>query len=163
MLRPEGEADAAKEALMSKPKGTPENRELAFVVYARFGGRNVPAMLERLVKEHGLRISMNTLYRWKREGDWEARLENKEPTFEERTLLKLMGLMERVERRLAESPAVEPQAVYAYTNMVNTFFNLAKKLGPAMRTSPEEMRRRALEILENDYGIKGDGTRDWAA
>lgn len=139
---------------MSRGIGTPENREMAFRVYARFGGRNIPGILERLKKEHGLRISAQTLYQWKRDGEWAEKLLDSGPSFEEGVLLKLMGLIERFERHLQTAPRMDAQAIFAYTNMINTFFNLSDKLRPFIKTDPARMKRIADEILENDYGIK---------
>ena len=144
---------------MSKGIGTPQNRELAYRAYAQFGGRNIPAILECLKQEHGIKISTQTLYVWKREGDWEGRLRSHPTSFEEKTLISMMGLIETLERRLSESKTMDPQAVFAYTRMVNTFFKQAKKIGRLMRTDPETIRRTAQEILERDYGIMRDGTR----
>jgi len=141
---------------MQRGIGTPENREVAFMLYAQSGGRDVHGILKRLREEHGIKISANTYYAWKREGEWEKRIEGQNPTFEERTLIRMMGLIEAIERRIAGGRSLNPQDVYAYTSMVNTFFRHSKRLRPAMRVSPEEMRRKTEEILQEIYGIEPD-------
>jgi hypothetical protein len=127
-------------------KGTPENRE-------RFGGKDMPGMIEALKAEHGLEISLQTLYQWRRDWDWDGRLALSASTHEERMLYKLMGLIEKYERHMGKSDKPDPQAAYAYTNLISAFLNLTGKM-PMKGASHEEMQRVAEEILRNDYGIK---------
>lgn len=139
---------------MMRAVGTPENKDAAFRVYARFNGKNVPAILESLRTEHGLRLSMQTYYRWKREEGWEERLKDSlPPTAEENVLLTLLGFMRKIERRFMEAPDVEPQAVYAYSTLAGMFFKHSKRLRPG-RVDIEKMRLMAAEILETEYGIR---------
>jgi hypothetical protein len=141
---------------MKKAVGTPENRDTAFRVYARFGGKNVSAILECLEKEHGIRISMQTYYKWKREDGWEERLEGEAPpTAEEGVLLTLLGFMQKIERRFMDSPDADAQAAYAYASLAGMFFRHAKRLRPG-KADVETMRRKAAEIFETEYGIKRD-------
>jgi hypothetical protein len=56
-----------------------ELKELAFGVYAQYGGRNIRGMLGYLEKKHGLQITRQTLNRWRAEGHWDQRLRDSEP------------------------------------------------------------------------------------
>jgi hypothetical protein len=137
--------------------GTPENRELAFRVYAAMGGRDIPRVLDRLKSDYGLSISAQTLYRWRSEGGWELRMtgrDSEEPSaFELRLFNRLMRLIERYEADLDRRPNVGSQEAFAYANLARAAIELSKRLPPEAK-DPEEMRRVALEILETDYGIK---------
>jgi hypothetical protein len=134
--------------------GTRENREMAFRVYAQMGGRDVHGILKRLREEHGIGISAHTYYAWKREGDWEKRLEGQDPSFEERTLVRMMGLIEVLERRIAKGQKINPADIYAYTGLVNTFFRHSRRMRGALRYDPARWKQMAEEILEADYGIR---------
>jgi hypothetical protein len=98
-------------------KGTPENRELAYSVYERFGGKDMPGMLECLKNEHNIEISLQTLYQWRRDLEWDGRLAISTSTHKERMLLKLVGLIDKHECHLCKSDKPDPQAAYAYTNL----------------------------------------------
>lgn len=125
-------------------------RELAFGVYARFGGRNVRGMLEGLEREHGLKITRQTLHRWRGEGGWDERLRAMEP--EQCMLNDLREVIDKLKRQMRRSAKVEPQVAYAYANMLNCFFAVARK--SPRRFDPEKMKHIAAEILENEYGVK---------
>lgn len=141
--------------------GTPENRELAFRVYAAMEGKDIPRVLDRLKREYGLSISAQTLYRWRREGGWALRMSGRdaeEPSaFELRMFNRLMRLIERYEADLDKMPRVGTQEVFAYANLARAAMELSKRLPPEAK-DPEEMRRVAQEIMETEYGIK---RRDW--
>jgi hypothetical protein len=134
-------------------KGTPENRELAYSVYERFGGKDMPGMLESLKKKHNIEISLQTLYQWRRDWDWDGRLALSASTHEERMLFKLMGLIEKYERLLSKGEKPDPQAAYAYTNLIGAFLNLSGRM-PTKGRSQEEIQRAAEEVLKNEYGIE---------
>jgi len=76
-----------------------------------------------------------------------------ESIISEKHMLNFMKLIGKYERHLADRPGIDPQAVYAYTNMLRTALDLSKRL-PHRKPSPEEMTRRAKEILEMEYGVK---------
>jgi hypothetical protein len=136
-----------------KVKGTQENRKAAYAVYERFGGRDIAGIIECLKNEHNIDISAQTLHQWKRDGNWNEALADTVGSHEERMLLKLMGLIEKYEHHLVEGDKPDPQAAYAYTNLIDSFLRLSSKM-PRREASLEEMQRAAEEILENDYGIK---------
>lgn len=153
---------------MKKPKtpqGTPENRELAFRTYAAMGGRDIAGVLERLRKDYGLDISEQTLYRWRREGGWALRMpphrEQRGETsgFELRLFHRLTRLIERYEAELERQPRVESQDIFAYAGLARTALEVSRSLPPSAR-DPEEMRRIAAEILENDFGVKQEDRSD---
>lgn len=137
---------------MKKGVGTPENRELAFRVYSLFGGRNIHRMLCRLEHMHGLAISARTLYKWKEQENWEARMGPRDGlsapgvlTFEERLLLRVMSLIEKYELYFETNDAVKDiQAAYAYTNLLRTAIELSRKMkfwetkDPIDGTPPDE-------------------------
>lgn len=50
-------------------------------------------------------------------------------------------------------PGMDNQAQNAYTSLIKTLVELAKKM-PVQTNDTDEMLRLAEEILENDYGIK---------
>jgi transposase-like protein len=143
---------------------TPEARELAFRLYAENGGRDIPKVLERLRRNHGVDITEQTLHEWKRQGGWKERMEQSLEGRREFHDRELVGLEERMMGRLIrqiekyelymQAPHVDNQASFAYTNMIRTAIELAGRIRPEKRTDPEEMRRIADEILETDYGIK---------
>lgn len=140
-----------------KTVGTPENREVAFRVYSAMSGKDIPRVLDRLKREYGISISMQTLYRWRREGGWALRMtgrEAEEPSaFELRLFNRLMRLIERYEADIERRPNVGSQEVFAYANLARAAIELSKRLPPEAK-DPEEMRRIAEEILETEYGIK---------
>jgi hypothetical protein len=149
---------------MKKGEGTPENKEAAFGVYMEHGGRNIPLMIRHLGEEHGIKVSEHTLYDWMKEGDWKARLKRAEDErkeflegelldFDQKMLKKILRQIERYERHLDTDSRVDNQAAYAYTNMIRTAMELAGKIKPERKRSPEEIRRAAEEVLRNDYGI----------
>jgi hypothetical protein len=135
-------------------KGTPENREKAYEVYERFGGKDMPGMIEALKAEHGLEISLQTLYQWRRDWDWDGRLALSASTHEERMLYKLMGLIEKYERHMGKSDKPDPQAAYAYTNLISAFLNLTGKI-PMSKKALEEYNRSLDEQVENEYRSLG--------
>lgn len=61
------------------------------------------------------------------------------------------------ERYFKSEKAIDHPAQTAYTALVKTIVEITRKAGPALdaqRPDPEEARRRADEILRNDYGIQ---------
>ena len=131
-------------------KGTPENREKAYGIYERFGGKDMPGMIKALKAEHGLEISLQTLYQWRRDWDWDSRLALSASTHEERMLFKLMGLIEKYEQHMSKSDKPDPQAAYAYSNLIAAFLNLSGKI-PMSKASLEEYERTLNEEVENAY------------
>lgn len=127
---------------MKKGIGTPENRELAYRVYALMAGRNIPRILYRLEMRHKLEISARTLYKWKEEGDWDRRMAGEDPngrgtapdgvmTLEERMLMKITGLMEKYEQCFeGREAAPDAQSAYAYTNLARAALEIARKMKP---------------------------------
>lgn len=116
---------------MKKGAGTPENKEMAFRVYALFGGKNIQHILERLRCRNALEISAQTLYEWKREGNWDERMKATpaEPeflSFNERMLRRLMEVIERYERRFDKEAG--DQAAYAYANLVRVALELSGRM-----------------------------------
>jgi hypothetical protein len=134
-------------------KGTTENRELAYSVYERFGGRDIAGMLECLKREHNIDITAQTLHQWKRDGNWNEALADRASSHEERIFLKLTGLIEKFERHLIEGKGPDPQAAYAYTNLIDAFLRLSSKM-PRRGRSQEEIQKAAEEVLRNDHGIE---------
>jgi hypothetical protein len=133
-------------------KGTPENREKAYSVYERFGGKDMPGMLEVLKNEHGLEISLQTLYQWRRDWDWNGRLALSASTHEESMLHRLMGLIDKYERHLRKVDSPDPQAAYAYTNLISAFLNLTGKM--PKKGKGAEGTATLEEVLRNEYGIE---------
>lgn len=139
---------------MKKGVGTRENRERAYRLYREHGGRDIRAVLGKLQSRYGLKISAQTLYKWRREGKWTDRMAEGEPeSFDLGMFGRLVRLIEKYEGYLEGKAGVDNQAAYAYTNMIRTAMELSARIGPA-RTDPEEMKRIAEEILETEYGIK---------
>jgi hypothetical protein len=145
-------------------KGTPDAKELAFRVYAEHGGINIPLILENLKHTYKLEITERTLYEWKQAGDWKARVkrameekrefqEGELLGLEERMMGKLLKQIERYEGHM-HGPEIDNQAAYAYVNMIRIALELAGRIRPETRLSPEEMKRRIDEVLEAEYGIK---------
>jgi len=136
-------------------KATREQRELAFLVYKEFGGRDVPQILERL-RRYGLKISAQTLHKWKRQENWKAHTgdkgKGKSMRLEEGLLQRLLRLIETYYRRLDEGPKIDPQATYALVSMIKTVMGISGKMPE--KVDPEEMRLKAEEILETEFGIK---------
>ncbi len=83
---------------------------------------------------------------------------SREKSFEQRMIDALEERREAYEAYFAlkGTDDVDNQAQNAYTNLIKTLFELNKKSSAPTR-SPEEMRRRAEEILESDFGIKRRG------
>jgi len=141
---------------MNKGTGTPENRELAFMAYALFGGKNIPKVLQRLQALHGIRISARTLYRWRDEGGWQERMAAlaggssaaHELTFDERMLGRMMSLIERFEAELAKKGA-DSQTAYAYTNLVRTAIELSRNMAPWESRPPAPLAPRELPSGED--------------
>jgi hypothetical protein len=133
-------------------KGTTENRELAYNVYERYGGRDIAGMLECLNKEHSIDISAQTLHQWKRDGNWNEALADRAGSHEERIFLKLTGLIEKFEQHLIEGKGPDPQAAYAYTNLIDAFLRLSSKL-PKWGKEADD-RPTLEEVLKNEYGIE---------
>ena len=122
---------------MKKGIGTPENRELAFRVYAFFGGRNIPRVLRRLFSEHDIDISARTLHDWKNEGNWDERIRTAVRgelpgtdmlTFDEKMLKRIIGIVGRYESQIKTGASLDNQAAYAYTNLVKTAIELARNM-----------------------------------
>jgi hypothetical protein len=135
-------------------KGTTENRELAYSVYERFGGRDIAGMLEALKEEHSVDISAQTLHQWKRDGNWNEALADRAGSHEERIFLKLTGLIEKYEQHLIEGKGPDPQAAYAYTNLISVFLNLRGKI-PMSKAAKEEYERSLNEQVENELRSLG--------
>jgi hypothetical protein len=79
--------------------------------------------------------------------------------FEKRMIDDLLKRKEAYEAyfKTAEEP-MDHKAETAYASLVKTIVELSLKTGSSAK-DPGELRRVAEEILENDYGIKRDGTR----
>jgi hypothetical protein len=77
-----------------------------------------------------------------------------EPTFERRMIEDLLKRKESYEAyfKTQEDP-IDHKAESAYASLVKTIVELSIKAGTRAK-DPEELRRIADEILENDYGIK---------
>jgi hypothetical protein len=121
---------------MKKGIGTPENREIAFGVYFLFGGKNIPRIIERLERAHGLKVSAQTLYEWKREGGWDERIGRDNAlredtgllTFDEKMMRRIFSLIEKYERFFETNASVDNQAAYAYTNLLRAAIELSKRM-----------------------------------
>ncbi|MBI4822652.1 MAG: hypothetical protein HY805_00250 [Nitrospirae bacterium] len=53
-----------------------------------------------------------------------------------------------------EKAELDHKAEHAYTHIIKTIIELSRKLSLSEETDPEEMKRRAEEILESEFGIK---------
>jgi hypothetical protein len=117
---------------MTKGIGTPENRETAYRVFALFGGRNIKQILGRLQWKHDIEISAQTLYEWKKEGQWEERMARTAGTdvltFNEQMLGRVLRLIRRYDVHFAGGPVNNAQAAYAYTNLIRTAMELARRM-----------------------------------
>ena len=134
---------------MEKEKIPDPNRELAFGVYAEYGGRNFRGMQGHLEKKYGLQITRQTLNRWREEGLWDARLRDKEPM--QSVLGDIHEVIDRLRREIRSSSDVNPQLVYAYASMINSFFRIKSSIPE--KVDPEERQRLINDILVNDYGL----------
>ncbi len=77
-----------------------------------------------------------------------------EPTFERRMIDDLLKRKESYEAYFkTQQDPIDHKAESAYASLVKTIVELSVKAGTKTR-DPEEIRRIADEILENDYGIK---------
>jgi hypothetical protein len=132
-------------------KGTQENRELAFIVYERYGGRDIKGMLDCLKNEHNIDITAQTLHQWKRDGNWNEALADRAGSHEERIYLKLTGLIEKFEQHLTGGGGPDAQAAYAYTNLIDSFLRLSSRM-PKMGSGAEGTATLE-EVLRNEYGI----------
>ncbi|MBI4824398.1 MAG: hypothetical protein HY805_09265 [Nitrospirae bacterium] len=136
-------------------KGSEKNRELVFRVYREAGGKGVRDILGRLEKEHGIKISSQTLRLWKKEGRWDERIDRGRGLDEE-MVIRLLRLIKKYERYLEACSGVDTQAAYAYINMIRAVSELQRKM--PKRIDPERMKEVAQEILETEFGIKrGNG------
>jgi hypothetical protein len=134
---------------MKKEKIPDPNREIAFDVYAGYGGRNIRGMLGHLEKKHGMKITRQTLNRWRAEGHWDQRLRDKEPI--ESVLGDIHEVIDRLRREIRSSSDVDPQMIYAYASMINSFFRIKSSIPE--KVDPEERQRLINDILVNDYGL----------
>jgi len=138
-------------------KHSKESMELAFMVYSAMGGRDIRLILERL-ERYGLKITARTLHKWKRQGRWEERTgkvqKEKSVGFKQEMLQRLTAHIERLDSLLKETSGINPQEVYALVTLVAAAVRLHEKT--PKKTDPEEMRRRANEILETEFGIMRD-------
>jgi hypothetical protein len=77
-----------------------------------------------------------------------------EPTFDRRMIDDLIKRKESYEAYFkTQDDPIDHKAESAYASLVKTIVELSMKAG-ARAKDPEELRRIADEILENDYGIK---------
>lgn len=76
----------------------------------------------------------------------------KKPTFQERMIRALLRRKLAYERYFKKLEDVDNAAQTAYTNIIKTLAELDRKAGP-LEADPEEIRRRAREILEREYGV----------
>jgi hypothetical protein len=134
---------------VSKKEEREELKELAYGVYAQYGGRNIRGMLGYLEKKYGLQITRQTLNRWRAEGLWDARLRDTEPM--QSVLGDIHEVIDRLRREIRSASDVDPQLVYAYASMVNSFFRIKKSIPE--KIDPEERQRRVEEVLVQEYGI----------
>lgn len=71
-----------------------------------------------------------------------------------RDLLKRKRAYEKYFKSKKENPEnIDPKAESAYASLVKLIVEISKKADLRAK-DPEEMKRLAEEILENDYGIK---------
>jgi hypothetical protein len=63
-----------------------------------------------------------------------------------------MGLLEKYERHMNKADKPDPQAAYAYTNLITAFLTLAGKTPKKGRG--EEGTATLEEVLRNEYGIE---------
>jgi hypothetical protein len=148
-----------------KGVGTPENREAAYTVYALFGGRNIKQILGRLEWKHGLRISAQTLYEWKKEGKWDARIavggEQDVLTFNERMLKRVLRLIGMYDRHFASGDsAKDAQAAYAYTNLIRTAMELKRRMNRWESECPPDIVRRGTEAGESGASAQPPGEEE---
>ena len=115
---------------MRKGLGTPQNRELAYKVFALFGGKNVHKILSRLDHAYDISMSARTLYQWKDEGGWDKRLATGQDvmTFNELTLRRLNRIIQKHERHYDsnEKAVGNAQLAYAYTNLVKAALSVSR-------------------------------------
>lgn len=76
-----------------------------------------------------------------------------EPTFERQMIDDLLKRKEAYEAFFRTQEQIDHKAESAYASLVKTIVELSIKAGTRAK-DPEEIKRIADEILENDYGIK---------
>lgn len=144
-----------------------DNKQAAWRVYLGCGGSIVRTA--RLLKIQGIELSEDAIARWAVKENWQQRmiqadmvaLGSSMPLSDE--LIKA-GVSERLaswHTYFATNPGdVDPMATGAYVALVKLALKLLPvAMGKASCVSPEEARRRADEILREDYGIERYGPR----
>lgn len=141
-----------------------EAQEKAFELYRRLGG-NMSAVHKQLNKD-GHRISLPTLYDWKKEFKWDDRMARADAKagledlpLEQKILHALIAQKEKYERYLDSITGVDNQAQFAYTNILKTIIDVKRKLnvsdvvkkaGADKAMTKEELLRL---IKEDIYGL----------
>ncbi len=134
------------------------NVESAFRAYALAGG-NVPEAA-RILRRDGMDLSERALRTWAVKYNYKRRLVNADALLlaEVRGVQKTMisFLLLQVEQYVTYFQRLhdpDPQATHAFNSLLKTLTGLLPE-EPQHKASPEEIRRRAMEIFESDFGIK---------
>lgn len=112
-----------------------KNRELAFKTYCECGG-NIEQTIREL-KKKGLDVSKPTFYEWMKKLNFEERMkdidamkaqaEDIKANSKEKILVDLQRQKDRYDNYFAGiAPAIDNQAVFAYTNLTKTITDIQK-------------------------------------